>query len=347
MNKRTMLGAVALAALVALPGQAFSEDEKKDKKRVLELGKYYPSLESGVNLSQSAYSDNWAGGDKGSIVWTWLLNGTLENQLNKGLNWNNNLKLAFGQTHQQDAARNWGKPDKSTDLIDYETIFRFTRGWLVDPFVSGRFESQFIDDSDALGRSLNFNPLKFKETGGVARQFIDEEDRSLLSRLGFTFRQSVRDQFSDSVDTTNTATFSQSTNDGGIEWITDYKTKILEDRVTWTSKLSLYQPIFYSDKDNLEMISAADLTAAGLASDIADYSTTMDIDFENIFSAQITKIIAVNLYTRWVYDKFDNTVGTSFDEDGMLLNGTDLNRAIRKAGQFKQTLAIGVTYRFL
>ena len=55
----------------------------------------------------------------------------------------------------------------------------------------------------------------------------------------------------------------------------------------------------------------------------------------------------MNLYTRWVYDKFDNTVASSFNDDGTLANESDLLQAIRKGGQFKQTMAIGVTYRFL
>ncbi len=330
---------------------------KAGEERVLEPGKWYPTLETGVNITQSSYSDNWSGGDKGSIVWSWILNGQLENQLDTKVNWLNTLKLAYGQTHQQTdreraiddstatTERVWERPEKSTDLVDFETIFRFTLGGFVDPFVSGRFESQFQDASDDEGRNLALNPMKFKESAGIARQFINEEERTLLSRLGFTFRQSARKQFDNPAP--DDGTTSEKTNDGGIEWVTDYKTQVLNDRVTWTSKLGLYQPIFFSGKDELESLTEADLTTAGLDSDIVDFTTTLDADWENIFTTQITELISVNLYTRWIYDKYDNTVMPVLGENDLLADPAAVRAAVRKAGQFKQTLSIGITYRFL
>jgi hypothetical protein len=335
------------AAMVALSAAAFAEEQEE---RVLQVGKWYPTLESGINITQSSYSDNWAGGDKGSIVWSWILNGTLENQLSEKVNWFNQLKLAYGQTHQQvveeGGDRAWDTPEKSTDLIDFETIARFTLGGFVDPYASGRFESQFQDASDVYGRNLTLNPLKFKESAGVAKQFIDEEERSLLSRLGFSFRQSARKQFLED-DPKDDATETKSTNDGGFELVTDYKTKIMGDRVSWTSKLGFYQPVFFSGKDELEDQTAESLAAAGLDPDIADFTTTMDIDWENIFTTQITKLISVNLYTRWIYDKYDNSVLPVLKDDGTLAKAGVVKAAVRKSGQFKQTLGIGVTYRFL
>ncbi len=338
---------LALAVAGAAAAQA-PEEAKKDEKRVLIVGKWYPSMEAGLGITQSSYSDNWAGGDKGSIVWAAIANGALENQLHTKVNWNNTLKLAYGQTHQQsamaDGSRRWDRPDKSTDLVDLESMARFTLGGFVDPFASVRFESQFQDASDPDGRVLALNPLKFKESAGIARKFIDREEESLLSRLGFAFRQTARKLYEnpapDDVTTTET------TNDGGLEWVTDYKKKILENRVAWTSKLTLYQPVFYSGKDELEDLLPSDLETAGLDSDLADFSTALDVDFENLFSSQITKLLSVNLYTRWVYDKYDNSILPILGEDGALENGAVLRQAVRKSGQFKQTLSVGLTYRF-
>ena len=341
-------GAAAAFALAVTPIRSWGDDDQKEK--VLEVGKWYPNLESGINLTQSSYSDNWAGGDKGSVVWTFITNGALENQLSPQVNWSNVLKLAFGQTHQQgtDMAgrRVWERPEKSTDLIDFETIFRFTLKWPLDPFVSTRFESQFQDASDPYGRTLSLNPMKFRETAGAAKKLIDEEDRSLLSRVGFSFRQSARKLFAtppEEGDRTNTET----ANDGGVEWITDYKTKILEDRVSWTSKLGFYQPVFYSGTDEFESLTEKQLAAAGLDPDVKDFTTTLDVDWENIFSSQITKVLSVGLYVKWIYDKYDNTVPPVLTEDGELGNAGDVKAAIRKSGQFKQTLSVGLTYRFL
>lgn len=347
---------LATCGLLAAGSAWGQEAAAEGEKRVLEVGKWYPTLEGGVQLTQSSYSDNWAGGDKGSMVWTAIVNGNAERQVNTKLNWNNTLKLAFGQTHQQaidaDGSRSWDRPEKSTDLIDYETIFRFTLGKFVDPFVSARFESQFQDASDPAGRTLAVNPMRFKETAGVARVFIDENDINLISRLGVSFRQNVRRQFTVTPTAadplpTDTGTESEVTNDGGLEFVTDYKNKILDDRVSYTSKITVYQPVFYSASDDFDAIRAEDFTALGIDPDISDFTTTADLDWENIFSTQITKIVSVNLYLRWLYDKYDNSVVPAFDEDGVLVNASDLRVATRKAGQFKQTMSIGLTYRFL
>ncbi len=82
---------------------------------------------------------------------------------------------------------------------------------------------------------------------------------------------------------------------------------------------------------------------------MAKFSTTGDLDWENIFTTQITKLVSVGLYTRWVYDKYDNTVKPIVEKGAAgfeLKNPGDVRSAIRKAGQFKQTLAVGITYRF-
>lgn len=347
MHRRSiMIGTACLttATLLALAPRTAGAEE-----RVLEEGKWYPSLEAGFNLSQSAYSDNWAGGDKGSIVWTFITNAALENQLNRKMNWNNTLQLAFGQTHQQVAKkgeRSWEKPEKSTDLIDLESVMRFTLHKWVDPFFAFRLESQFQDASDDSGRTIPFNPLTFKETGGIARKFIDEEERSLLSRLGFTMRQSHR-KFYNSPGPDDGSTTGETQTDGGIEWTTDYKNRIFDDKIAWTSRLEVYKPFFFSGTDEFDELSAAQFDSVGIDPDVSDYSLATEVDWENIFTAQLTSILSVNLYTQWVYDKYDNSVAPKLDDTGALSNADDISAAIRKAGQFKQTLAVGITYRFL
>jgi hypothetical protein len=87
--------AIVLAALAGLHGTAFAQGlapavpEKKDEKRVLEVGKWYPSLDGGLNLTQAAYSDNWKGGETGSVSWAAYLNGSAERQVSPSLNWLN------------------------------------------------------------------------------------------------------------------------------------------------------------------------------------------------------------------------------------------------------------------
>jgi len=131
----------ASAALLVVAGPARAQDAPADtSKRVLEIGTWYPFVEAGLNLNQSSYTQNWNGGDKSSVVWSGLVNANLENQLSQKLNSYSILKLAYGQTHQQEEAENgeryWDRPEKSTDLVDLESILRFTLGGFVDPYVS-------------------------------------------------------------------------------------------------------------------------------------------------------------------------------------------------------------------
>lgn len=338
--RRVLAGAAVL--FLALGPSARAQDETGK----MEVGRWYKSLEAGLNLSQSAYSDNWAGGDRGQLTWTFIVNGDARRRLNEKANWSHVLKLAYGQTTQQDASRDWSRPDKSTDRIDYETIMRFTLGLAVDPYVSGRLESQFQDASDPLGRSLNFNPIFLKQSAGVAREFIGEEKRALLVRFGGTFREAIRKQFTSELDPADETTQTETGIDGGLELVVDHKNVLFDEAIAWTSKLSFFQPLFYSSKSDLEDLDPAALTALGIDPDVADFTTTMDVDWENIFTGQLTKYLSVNLYVRWVYDKYDTSVKPLLADDGSLANPGAVLGGIRKAGQFKQTLGLGLTYRF-
>ncbi|MCP4547367.1 MAG: DUF3078 domain-containing protein [bacterium] len=338
-TKSLLLLLVLLTTLTVVVGA----DEAAEK----EIGRWYPSLTAGLNLTQSAYSDNWAGGDKGSIVWTALIDATLERQLNGKVNWSNALKLSFGQTHNQRSVageRNWDAPEKSTDLIDLTSLCRFTLGYAVDPYISARLESQFLDANDPAGRTINLNPLQLSEAIGIARKFIAEENRELLGRCGASIRQNRRTFFTEADP--SSATDSETSMDGGLECVIDFKDLILGEKVIWTSGLRIFQPLFFSGKEDLEDLKAADLAAAGIDPEVADYSMMIDVAFENMFTTNVTEYLTVNLFVQWKYDKFDNSVVPVYSADETLTNGALLAGAVRKAGQFKQTLALGLVYSF-
>ncbi len=322
----------------------FSPSQAEESSR--EPGAWQKSLEAGLNLTQSAYSDNWNGGDKGQFTWTVIANAEARRQVSRQTNWSHVLKLAYGQTSQQRDDRSWSSPDKSTDRIDYESVLRLTLGLALDPYVSVRLESQFQDASDALGRTISFNPLQLKQSAGVAREFIGEEKRSLLVRFGGTFREGIRRQFQNEVDPTDLTTASSTGIDGGLELVIDHRNVFFDEAIGWTSKLSFLQPVFYSSKSDLEDLDDAALAAAGIDPAIEDFTTRLDVDWENIFTGQVTRYVSVNLYVRFVYDQYDTSVKPEIADDGTLANPAAVLAGIRKSGQFKQTLALGLTYRF-
>jgi hypothetical protein len=265
------------------------------------------ALDLNLTLTQNSYSDNWAGGEAGSVSWMANSNFKAAKQLCSKFNWSNTLKLAFGQTHQQEQeTKNWKKPFKSTDLIDGESVGRFTLDAFVDPYMAFRMISQFMDASvPKVKRYLN--PFTLSESGGISKLLYKSEETEFLSRFGFGLRQKFNKEI---VDTLNEKTETQSTNDGGFESVTDFKTSLAEGKITYSAKLTLFKAIFYSESDELK----------GLPEE--DYWEAVDVNWENIFSANIAKYLTVNLYVQFLYDK-----------------------EIDLKGRLKETLALGFTYR--
>jgi hypothetical protein len=267
------------------------------------------SADVNLTLTQNAYSDNWVGGESGAIAWTFNSNWLAERQLSPKLHTKNTLKLLFGQTHNQDVeTKDWAKPVKSTDLIDFESVFRLTFGAFVDPYAGLRIETQFLDQSDPeLARYVN--PLKFTESAGIAKVLIKEEKREWTARFGAGIRQYVN---RDVLDIATGERATETSNDGGLVFDSEFKTPLAQDQITFQSKLTVFKALFYSEKDAL----------AGLPEE--DYWKEPDVNWENIFTASITQHIMVNLYVQLLYDK-----------------EMDL------AGRFKQTLSLGLTYKLL
>jgi hypothetical protein len=266
------------------------------------------SADANLTLTENAYSDNWEGGEAGALSWVFNANGLAERQLHHRVHNRNTLKLAFGQVHTQVGETDtWSKPEKSTDLIELETVFRFTLGGFVDPFASGRLESQFLDASDPAEDRL-FNPLTLTESFGLAWMLIDEEKRDWTARLGAGLRQHIdRDALVDSVAGTRET---RTSTDEGLEFVTEFTSPLARERITLASKLTVFKALFYSESDEVE----------GLPSE--DYWKAPDINWENVFTAGITKYLMVSLYLQLLYDK-----------------------EIDLAGRLKQTLSLGLTYK--
>jgi len=290
---RTIIAVTALALLGAVATAA---------------GERTVSSDLNVTLTQNAYSDNWEGSESGAISWATNWNSMAEAQLNERIHNKHTLKLAFGQTHSQDReTKKWQSPVKSTDLADYETVFRFTYGWFVDPFVSAGAASQFLDESDST-KTRYLNPTTIREGFGVAKVLLTGEDKEWTVRLGGGLRQRIdRDAISEEdSDVRGTVT----TESGGVEFVSEFHSPFAGDRLTATSKLTLYRALYSSESDALEGTPEAD-----------DWEAT-DVDWENTLTASITKYLMVNLYVRLLYD-----------------------REIDDEVRFKETLSLGFTFK--
>lgn len=252
------------------------------------------TMDGALALTQNAYSDNWEGGEAGSASWALNVNAIAEKQLTGILNSRNNLKLAYGQTYNQDPETDdWGDAVKSTDLIDFESLFRFNLDMPVEPYVAFRVLTQFYDLSNP-DDTHYLNPATLTESAGIAKTHFKEDGREWISRLGLGARQLVQSEFNTQLD-------------GGLELVSDFKSPFADDRILLTSKLTLFKAFFNSEKDNLN-----------------DDWKALDMNWENILSAVVTSHVSVNLYLQLLFDK-----------------------QIADDIRLKQTLALGLTYKFI
>jgi hypothetical protein len=293
MKKKTAAAGTLLSILILF---ATSQGEETWQK--------YLNLD--LTVTQNSYSDNWDGGEASNVNWVAAVNSGFEKQLSEMIGSETTIRLQFGQTHNQDPeTKKWAKPVKSTDLIDVETVARFNLLRWVDPYLSVWFVSQFLDASyPALKRYVN--PKTIDESAGISLQFYKTEKSEISSRLGPYLRQIITE---DIVDTTLRITEINSTNDGGIELVTDVKLTI-SDKVSYTSQLTLHKPLSFSESGELK------------GTPQEDYWKEVDVNWENNVSVSVARYVTVSLYAQLLYDK-----------------------EIAKKGRFKETLSLGLTYK--
>ena len=290
MNTKFVFVVIALLLVATLAG---AEPWKK-------------TIDLGFTITQNSYSDNWVGGEVGNIGWISLANGIFEKQVSPKFNFRNNTNLQFGQTHSQNKdTKNWEKPVKSTDKIDFDNLGRFTLNAFVDPFVAFRLQSQFLDGSYGPKDRL-FNPILLTESAGIAKSLLNRDKNQVISRIGFSLRENLDRAIEDTV--TNSTKYKTNT-DGGLEFVTD-ATYQLTKNLNYVGKMTLFKAMFFSKADDFK------------GTPEENYWKAVDVNWENTFAASVSKYISVNLYTQLLYDK-----------------------QISLKGRFKENFGLGFTYK--
>jgi hypothetical protein len=299
---RMQKGVVLAFAMLIATSMAFSVEAQ-------------PSADTGWDLSatfnlthtQSAYSTNWDGDEQGQLTWNSQFKMVAQKQLNDLFHNRNSLDLEYGQAQTQDrTSESWTQPTKNADKIDFETVLRFTLDGWADPYISGRFLSQF---TDSRAEDIEWiNPVTLTESFGAAKTLLTNEDKEQewLMRVGLAVQQHIDRNVYNPVSLdyeTETATYA------GVEVVSEFLSQVINENLRVDSKIIIFQAFYNSEKDDLK----------GLENE--DYWQSPDVDWETVFTANITKVLMVNLTTRLLYDKEIDT-----------------------AGRFKETIAAGITY---
>lgn len=242
------------------------------------------SADASFLLNGSTYSNNWVGGEVGTMSWKILGNSRAEKQINPKLNSKNTFELIFGQTYNQNAdTRTWSPPLEADDRIDLESVLRFTLGWVLDPVIAGHVQSQFYDSRED-DNTRYINPINLTESFGVAKAVFKSEKNELIVRTGAALKQLIDRGIIDSLTGEKNTDI---TNEGGLELVTDLTTRFAKDKITYKSKLSFFKSLFRENENDID----------------EDYWKYPDINWENTFSAEIAKYLTVDLYVQLLYDR--------------------------------------------
>ncbi|RMG67063.1 MAG: DUF3078 domain-containing protein [Calditrichaeota bacterium] len=252
---------------------------------------WHKTLVGNLNFTQNRF-DNWTQGGEDSWAWQLDLNGKFIHEA-PTTRWDNSLKFSFGRTRVGDAGSR-----KAADELKLESVFTFKLGFYINPYVSVTALTQVapgFEHLDGQKRSVsNFlDPGYFTQGTGFGYAYQEV----FHFRLGMALKETVtRNHPERFTDDPATPELEKTRTEVGAESSSDLNLK-LHRNILWTSKLNLF-----SDFSSLEAV---------------------DVTWDNLFTARVTRLIAVNFNFNLFYD-----------------------RDISPKRQIKQTLSVGLTYSF-
>ncbi len=293
MKKRILLLLVVCTAgfISAQEEPEVPEQAEKPQEKKPEYG-WKKEMVGSLNLTQTSF-DNWSQGGENSTAWQLNLVFQFVQDL-AGTNWSNSGKFTYGET------KTGGAPSrKSIDEIKLESVYTLKIAKYINPFVAATGETQFAPGYD-YGKtpkqklSAFWDPVYFRESIGVGYKPVE----AFQTRLGGALKQTLtRDYPVPYSDDPTTEKFEKVKSEIGIESVSD-----LNVALSKTTGL----------KSKLELFSALE----GIKK--------VDVNWDTLISAKISKYISVNFNLKLFYDSDIST-----------------------KRQIKQSLALGLSYNFL
>ncbi len=277
---------LTLIVLLILQISISAEDAKKDsviQKTWLPLGV------AGLNISQIAL-ENWTQGGEDALSFTLFGNFGLD-YFDDPWSFTNKLKVSFGRTKLgSDEFRTTDNEIFLEDLLTYDV------GWFANPYFGNTFRTVLTDGFDYSGdvpvqTAAFFDPGYLMQSLGLAYKISD----NFTTRFGLGFQETFTSRFnsySDDLKTTNE--IEKFKFETGIESVSNAKFKF-DDNLLYTTELRLFGSFEALD--------------------------VWDVRWDNVVTAQITKLVNVNFNVLLIYD-VDQIAKT----------------------QLKEALQIGITY---
>lgn len=245
-----------------------------------------------LNFTQTTF-DNWVQGGENS--WAWIAEAPFMFNLREPeFTWANQGKLAFGKSKVGDQSAR-----KASDLIRFESVYTRNLGVFVNPYVSITGQTQFTKgyryrDTTRTAISGFMDPGYFTQSAG----FGYEPNRFLKLRLGAAVKETfARNHPVPYTDNPETEEIETTKVELGADIVADGRIN-LHDNLIFTSKI-----VLFSTLESLK---------------------TVDVDWDNNFTATVTSHLQVNFNLQIYYD-----------------------RDISKRRQLKQLLSVGFSYTLI
>jgi len=195
--------------------------------------KWTPSLVTGLNISQIAFS-NWTKGGDNAFTWTLTGDFTLEYKTTQW-KFNNQLKAAYGRT------KLGGDTYKTNDNEFYlESVLSYMGGWVVDPYFSNTVRTSITKGYDyELDPAVEivdlFDPGYITQSIG----FTYDKSEYVKTRLGLAFQEVIANKYTQYTDDPGTSDIESFKFETGVESVTDAEFSVAENMLL-KSKLRLF-----------------------------------------------------------------------------------------------------------
>ncbi len=278
-----------------------------------------------LNFTQSSFT-NWAAGGENAVSASGMIS-LFSNYKKDNVSWDNSIDLAYGLLQSGTT-----KFRKNEDKIDFSSKFgryAFYKHWYYTALVN--FKSQFDNgynlpnDSTVIshflapGYVIGSIGLDYKSKDNSFNVFISP----VTSRTTIVNDQRLADAGAYGVQAAKYDTLF------GVYQIVEYGEKIRSEfggYLKLTYKKEIFKNVTYGTK--LELFS-----------NYTDRPQNIDVLWENILSMKVNKLFSASITTNMIYDH-DIPVPVKRTENGITTTGTGPRL------QFKQVLAIGLSYKF-
>jgi hypothetical protein len=242
---------------------------RDDDKKEIQKG-WKKKVVTGINLTQSAYS-NWETGGENSFAWSLRLDADA-NRNGGALDWSFNSDMVFGQTKLKEES-----PRTTTDKIDVDGTVGIKFGPYINPYLGAGILTQFSMGYDYSrtpkeAKSSFWDPAYLTVSLGARAKIKD----IFNSQLGIGLKETITShyrQYSDDPGTDEKERFKFET---GIESKSKLDAAILKN-LQMRSKLEIF-----SSFEHLDII---------------------DIGWDTLLTAKLNKYIAITLNVQINYDK--------------------------------------------